>query len=228
MDQSNSLGGKLSVFDRKACVRKYYIAHAEQLKAKTKKWYAEHKEQARIYNKKWRDENSKKKKDSDRNYYLAHTEHVKERNKKWQLAHPEQVRTSKNKWDRNHPEFIREKNKMWAAQNPDKVRAYKKWWEDRHPGRMQELIRQHGRTVKGMATRRRINAAKREFGFVPLNKDFQGSEGHHINTERVIYVPKEMHKSVSHSILKNRNMEKINMLVFNWLEAEELYAFQGR
>jgi hypothetical protein len=36
--------------------------------------------------------------------------------------------------------------------------------------------------------------------------------------EHVIYIPKELHNSVKHSVLKNQNMDEINAKAFEWLE----------
>jgi len=43
-------------------------------------------------------------------------------------------------------------------------------------------------------------AKRRQLGFIPLNKFFPNSEGHHINFEQVIYMPKELHQNIRHSL----------------------------
>ena len=58
------------------------------------------------------------------------------------------------------------------------------------------------------------------FGFVPLNKPFEGAVGHHINKQQVIYMPDNVHRSIWHSVLKNINMDAINTVAFNWLYEE--------
>ena len=57
---------------------------------------------------------------------------------------------------------------------------------------------------------------KRNFGYNLINNKFKGSDGHHLNYEDVIYIPKELHRSVSHSVTQNRNMDKINDLAIEW------------
>jgi len=49
-----------------------------------------------------------------------------------------------------------------------------------------------------------------------LNEWFEGSEGHHVNTNQIIFIPKELHRSLWHSIIKNINMEDINKKVNDW------------
>ncbi|MCK4648593.1 hypothetical protein KAT51_03625 [bacterium] len=69
---------------------------------------------------------------------------------------------------------------------------------------------------------RKMNARRRGLGleFEPLNEWFPGAEGHHINTKQIIYIPKELHKSVWHNITSGKNMEEINKLAFEWLDHE--------
>jgi hypothetical protein len=62
----------------------------------------------------------------------------------------------------------------------------------------------------------------RKLGFVPLNEPFPDSRGHHIDTERVVYIPRELHESIPHSVLRNRNMERINEIAFKFIRIEEV------
>ena len=58
---------------------------------------------------------------------------------------------------------------------------------------------------------------RRSLGFIPLNNPFPGSEGHHFDRYFVIYMPKEKHRSIYHSITKNTNMDKINDLAIDYI-----------
>ena len=66
------------------------------------------------------------------------------------------------------------------------------------------------------AFHKRRNKITRSFGFIPLNDWFPGCEGHHIDKEFVIHIPKEMHKSIWHSVTKNINMDLINDLAIDF------------
>ena len=68
---------------------------------------------------------------------------------------------------------------------------------------------------EGVAKARRVKI-NRNFGFIPLNEWFEGCEAHHIDKEFVIHIPKEMHRSVWHSVTKNINMDKINDLAIDY------------
>lgn len=63
---------------------------------------------------------------------------------------------------------------------------------------------------------------KRNLGFNPLNDYFEGSNGHHINNEDVIYIPIWLHLSLMpHSLRTGLNMQLVNDCVFQYLECSE-------
>jgi hypothetical protein len=86
--------------------------------------------------------------------------------------------------------------------------------------RSEETKRKMGEaTWKGGAeeSHRRTNIKRRQFDFIPLNKFFEGADAHHLDRIYVIYIPREVHKSIYHSILKNINMDAINALAWNYI-----------
>jgi hypothetical protein len=70
------------------------------------------------------------------------------------------------------------------------------------------------------ASNRRAKAKRRTLGFVHLNKPFPGCEGHHVDKEQVIYMPKELHRSVYHRQSDGRGMAKINAIAYISLKQE--------
>ena len=58
---------------------------------------------------------------------------------------------------------------------------------------------------------------RRGFGFVPLNEQFLGAVGHHLDNELVLYIPKELHMSVYHNQRTGRGMEEINNFVCEYV-----------
>ena len=62
------------------------------------------------------------------------------------------------------------------------------------------------------------NRRKRDFGYIPLNNYKSGYAFHHLDKTYGIYMPKEEHRSIWHSISKNINMDEINALAFNYLQ----------
>jgi hypothetical protein len=128
---------------------------------------------------------------------------AKEAVKRWLSIEENRKRANEKsgRWNREHSEKVSEASKAWEKRNPEKRVKLRKLWEKRNP----DKVRQH---------RKEDNANRRKLGFTPLNKPFGDSHGHHINKEFVIYIPKEIHTSIKHSVLKNRNMEEINSKAF--------------
>lgn len=63
----------------------------------------------------------------------------------------------------------------------------------------------------------RENVKRRElFGFIPHNIPHKDFHGHHLDFNHVIFIPKELHMSVSHSVINDENMDAINDVVCNW------------
>jgi hypothetical protein len=63
----------------------------------------------------------------------------------------------------------------------------------------------------------RMSAKRRKlFGFIPHNKPQKDFHGHHIDLNHVIFIPKELHMSISHSVINDINMDLINNLVCDW------------
>ena len=131
-------------------------------------------------------------------YYLAHMEQMKARNKSYNLA---------------HPEYMRE----YRSTHPDRQKINIEKWHLAHPENLKKQQKKYRQTLKGKGTRLKHNAVRRQLGFIPLNEYFKGSEGHHVDRERVIYIPLELHQSIWHSITQNKNMDAINKVAFNFL-----------
>jgi len=65
--------------------------------------------------------------------------------------------------------------------------------------------------------RRRNKSKRRSFDFVPLNEFFEGAVAHHLDKVYVVYIPEEVHRSITHSVLKNINMDVINAVAWNYI-----------
>jgi len=82
--------------------------------------------------------------------------------------------------------------------------------------------KQYSQTPNGKEACRKRNTkhkTKRErgLGWIPLNECLvDGWEGHHIDNEYVIYVPRELHHSVPHNVFTGKNMDEINFIVLQW------------
>jgi hypothetical protein len=66
------------------------------------------------------------------------------------------------------------------------------------------------------------NAKRRAMGYVPLNPVFPGCEGHHVDNEQVINMPKPLHRSVYHNQTTGQGMAAINAIAYDFLFDQEL------
>ena len=76
-------------------------------------------------------------------------------------------------------------------------------------------------------SRRRTSAKRRALGFIPLNQSFDGCEGHHVDNELVINMPKELHRSIWHRQSDKGSMAKINAVAYNFLFKQEVETALG-
>ena len=95
----------------------------------------------------------------------------------------------------------REEAEYWAARGFKSAHDYAKWWKKNT---------EKGRILLRRANHRCLDRRKRELGFHPLNKPFEGSVAHHIDNNNVVYMPGEIHREISHCVKTGYNMEEIN------------------
>jgi len=84
-------------------------------------------------------------------------------------------------------------------------------------------LNRHWKGGKKMAVARH-GAKRRVLGFLPLNSPFTGCEGHHVDKEQVINMPKILHRSVYHNQATGRGMAAINAIAYNFLFKQEVEA----
>jgi len=142
----------------------------------------------------------------NQNYYLNHSEQIRSRSKNWRKTHPKYCRN----YCKNNPEKHKEQNKRCYEKHRKKRLEQIRLYAQTHPKIIKDIH------VKNKAKRRKL-------GHNYLNKPFEGSHGHHIDFECIVFIPRELHNSISHSVLKNWNMELINDKVFEWLEKQRGY-----
>ena len=62
-----------------------------------------------------------------------------------------------------------------------------------------------------------VNVKRRQLGFIPLNECFPNAHAHHIDTEHIIYIPEELHRSIPHNLNTGKGMEEINAKAYDFL-----------
>jgi len=151
-------------------------------------------------------------------YYKDNKEKIKLREKNYYEDNEEKIK----KYYKLNKKKIKKISKKYYVENREKIKEYQKKWREENKGKVKEYIKKFCQTLSGKEMQRKHNHKRRQLGFIPLNNFFEGSESHHIDEQRVIFMPRGMHRSVHHSVFDNINMREINTLAFNWLEVEEL------
>ena len=127
--------------------------------------------------------------------------------KKWQKEywkeHKEHLMKLHEKWCDEYPDYFQ--NHKYSAETKEKRYEYTKQWRKDNPEKRLAIAKKSQ------------NKRKRNLGFFPLNEYFEGSEAHHISENFIIYIPKELHRSISHCLETGRNMEQINKLAIEFL-----------
>ena len=137
-------------------------------------------------------------------------EKQKEYHAEWYKKHRDERLTCKKLYREAHRDETLIYKKQWYEQNKDKCRQWTKAWIKNHREQYHEI-------------ERRKNFKRRSLGFIPLNECFEGSEAHHVDENRVIYIPKEIHQSIRHNVWTGQNMTLINSLAFDYLLETLLY-----
>ena len=133
-------------------------------------------------------------------YYIDNKEKEDRRNKEWRRDNPEHRKEYMKQYYLNNQEHIKAYSEQRQKDNPEYQREYKKQERINKPERVRAIGRKHN------------NKRKRNLGFNPLNEYFEGSEAHHINRNDVIYIIKELHRSIKHCLETGKNMDKINKI----------------
>jgi hypothetical protein len=132
-------------------------------------------------------------------WYAKHRDSELMRGAVKRLAHPEY---RKGLYAKNRDAAIAY-SLEWAKKNPDRVRINQAAWVVANPEKVRNNVK-------------RMQARRRDLGFVPMNTFSPGSEAHHLNQNDVIYIPHELHRSVYHNVLTGRGMAKINAKALVW------------
>ena len=128
----------------------------------------------------------------------------------------ENKRINKKYWLENKERWII-KNKEYRDNNKEKIAIQRTgYWKTTGKFKQEEWkLTDNGRKSTSISYRKH-SAKRRILDFIPINEYFRDSEAHHIDKRFVIFIPKELHKSISHNIWNGKNMKKINDLAWKW------------
>jgi len=157
-----------------------------------KEYYRKHRNEKLAHQKQW---------------YETHRSEKLAYDKRWYETRRDEILAHKKQWRETHRNEILAHQKQYYKEHRDEILAYGRQWRESHREQNREF-------------ERRKNFKRRSLGFIPLNKPFEGSEAHHICATFVIYIPKDMHRSIYHSIWTGKNMDEINKLAWEWVKHE--------
>ena len=145
------------------------------------------KEYMKEYNKEYQATHKEELKVKQHERYIKNLEQIKSKQKKYNQNHKKQHNEASRKSYKKHKNRERKAVQRWRKNNPDVVRKYK-------------------------AERRGL-----ERNCYYMNEYFDGSHGHHIDFETIIYLPNELHNSIKHCLKTGRGMAEINDKALEWL-----------
>ena len=202
----------------------YYLSHKEKMATYSKAYRLTHLKEAKEYHKLYRQIHKEKKTLYCKAYYRTHKEQFMVRSKNYYQVHKEHLREIHKEYRLAHLKEIKESGKAYRLAHPTDKKyhlAYRLFNREHK----KKYFKQYSQTPIGQEVRRKVRAKRKQLGFIPLNSYFKGAEGHHIDKEKVIYIPKELHQKNRHSVLQNRNMEAINNAAFEFLRTNTIQDF---
>ena len=97
----------------------------------------------------------------------------------------------------------------------EKGKAKSKTYSQSEKGKTKRKERRQSDLGKNLI--KTAKAKRRQLGFITLNEPFKDCDGHHISENFIIYIPKEIHRSIWHNIWTWENMEEINQLAMGYI-----------
>lgn len=184
--------------------RQYRLIHKDEIREQERKYQKEHPERGIKYREK-------------------HREKILEKNRQRYQKEKEAMKSVQKEWYKNNREYALERAKQYRLNNGKIIlENRKKYYYANHEEELNRA-KNYRKTPEGkIAMDRCTNKRKREMGYLPLNKPIENSHGHHIDIEHVIYIPDELHKSISHNVFTGKNMDTINFRAWDYLEASVL------
>lgn len=107
---------------------------------------------------------------------------------------------------------------MYRCKSEKERRDYRRQYYLKRLGYWQKWRATHREEVRTYASK--ASHKRRLLGFIPLNEYFNGSEAHHLDKAYVIYIDKEVHRSIYHCLETGQGMEEINKYAIDSIKEE--------
>lgn len=113
-----------------------------------------------------------------------------------------------------HKEHASEINKLYIMKHKERIDRIRR-----------EYMKVYNQTPAGKLRDKMHRERRRNLGWKPINKWFEGCDGHHLrytndinsqDNDIGLYAPRELHKSICHNGNTGKNMAEINKLLLEW------------
>lgn len=227
--------------------KQYFIDNKERISKVKSIWYQNHKEveteeekeHKRQYNRYYYQSNIKKIKEQKKGYRIDHREEIQKKGKQRYQNNKKEILYKQRQYDIAHPEQKKERGKKWYIENreeelervhnryqnnKEEILVKQNQYNKEHADEIRKRQKQYYKTPEGKLTKKKaFNKRERELGYAVLNpQDVLENVGHHLDKINVINIPGELHRSISHSVFTEKNLNEINIRAWDYLEASVL------
>ena len=170
------------------------------------------KEKIKKYRKEYNKSHQKEINEYNKKYHQEHKEEINNRKKEYYESHQDKIKKYTAQYRKTHKEYIKE----YQNTHQEKIRSTKKKYYVNHKSEILEQNKKYSKTTKGKTAVGKVQAKRRNLDFIELNDYFDGGEAHHIDKEFILYIPRDLHRSVWHNVWSGQGMEEINELAIEW------------
>ena len=176
----------------------YYQRHKDEILKQRQEYQQTHKEEIAV---------------KAKVYYEAH----KGEKREYQKVHYEANKVEAAAFRKTHKEELAIKQKAYYETHKSERAAIGRTYYETHRAEIATQGKAYRQTSAGEVRNQKCNAKRRNLGCTPLNTSFEGAEGHHIDKNFIIYIPKEIHRSIYHNLSTGQGMPEINALAYDCL-----------
>lgn len=161
-------------------------------------------------------------KECNKQYYLDHKDDIKQ----YQLDNKRHIATQKKQYYIKNREYILIQNKQYQSDKKEETKSYNQQY--RINSREQITIQRKQYRENNLEITHANRCKRQGWGTPkPINKYFEGSHLHHLhianNHQKCIYIPADLHQSISHAYNKPETMLEINTAAMIWYYTTENY-----
>lgn len=178
--------------------------------------------------KEWRLKNKEHIRLKDKAYYDSHKKEAAEYSKKRYILKCEEIKCRVKKHYESNKERINKNRKAYGVKyrelNKERDRLRHKKYRSQNKVLIKKSAHEYNTSERGSLLKKKcVSKRRRALGYNIISLYYIiGCVGHHLDITNVVFIPKELHKSVFHTQKDNESMMRINILAWSFLEASVL------